>query len=337
MQRSNSCIINKGTTKRLLHSSSCLQEKDEKEKQKMELRHIRYFVAVAEEKNFTRAAEKLAIAQPPLSRQIQDLEAELGTTLFVRTPHKVTLTEEGELFLQYASQILDLVNRSEEEVKEMKEGLQGMLYIASVEGCGPRLFAEWIAAFQKRHPHVQYNLWNGNTDDVNSRVTKGLCEIAMITAPYNTEEFHVYPVYEEPWVAVIPQGHPLYVEGTRAVTPKELLPYDLLIPSRESRKGEIDKWFVATGQTPVIRGRVAHMMNAYELSLNGVGISIYPESISTLIRNEDVCIRRIDHPDAYASYALIWKKNHTLSHVAQEFISYIKEGKSSEPYYKTAK
>ena len=94
----------------------------------MELRHIRYFKAVAEEKSFTKAAEQLAIAQPPLSRQIQDLEAELGTTLFLRTPHKVSLTEEGELFLQYANQILDLVNRSEEDVRERKEGLQGTLY-----------------------------------------------------------------------------------------------------------------------------------------------------------------------------------------------------------------
>ena len=128
----------------------------------MELRHIRYFKAVAEEKNFTRAAEKLAIAQPPLSRQIQDLEEELGTELFVRSPHKVTLTEEGELFLQYASQILDLVSKSEEEVREMREGLTGTLYIASVEGCAPRFFAEWISTFRKKHPNVQYNLWNGN-------------------------------------------------------------------------------------------------------------------------------------------------------------------------------
>lgn len=286
----------------------------------MELRHIRYFKAVADEKNFTRAAEKLAIAQPPLSRQIQDLESELGTTLFIRSPHKVSLTEEGELFLQYANQILDLVNRSGEDIREMKEGLQGTLYIASVEGCGPRLFAEWIAAFQKKHPNVQYNLWNGNTDDVNSRVSKGLCEIAMITAPYNTEEFHVLPAYEEPWVAMIPKGHPLYSEENEPILPDELLPYDLLIPSRESRKGEIDKWFSATGRTPTIRARIAHMMNAYELSLHGVGIAIYPASISLTIRHKDVCIRRIDHPDAYASYALIWNKNHTLSHVAEEFI-----------------
>ena len=91
----------------------------------MELRHIRYFKAVADEKNFTRAAEKLNIAQPPLSRQIQDLEKELDTKLFLRSPHSISLTEEGELFLQYANQILDQVNKSAEEVREVKEGLQG--------------------------------------------------------------------------------------------------------------------------------------------------------------------------------------------------------------------
>ncbi|MFR4622008.1 MAG: LysR family transcriptional regulator [Lachnospiraceae bacterium] len=270
----------------------------------MELRHIRYFKAVAEEKNFTRAAEKLAIAQPPLSRQIQDLEEELGTKLFERSPHKVKLTEEGELFLQYASQILDLVNRSEEEVRIRKEGLQGTLYIASVEGCGPHLFAHWISEFQKIHPHVQYILWNGNTDDVNNRVTKSLCEVAMI-----------------------PKGHPLYSETNEPINPNELLPYDLLIPSRESRQGEIHGWFSDPQSMPIIRGRVAHMMNAYELSKNGVGIAIYPESISSLVRDREVCIRQINHPDAKAFYALIWKKDRTLSHAAEAFIEFIKKNK----------
>ena len=91
----------------------------------MELRHIRYFLAIAEEMNFTRAAEKLCIAQPPLSRQIQELEAELGTKLFVRKPHALQLTEEGILFRQYAQQIVDLVKRSAEDVSEMEKGTAG--------------------------------------------------------------------------------------------------------------------------------------------------------------------------------------------------------------------
>ena len=107
----------------------------------------------------------------------------------------------------------------------------------------------------------------------------------------------------------------------------ELLPYDLLIPSRESRQGEIHGWFSDPQSMPIIRGRVAHMMNAYELSKNGVGIAIYPESISSLVRDREVCIRQINHPDAKAFYALIWKKDRTLSHAAEAFIEFIKKNK----------
>ena len=291
----------------------------------MEIRHIRYFMAVAEEKNFTRAAEKLLIAQPPLSRQIQDLEEELGTKLFVRSPHSITLTSEGELFLQYAKQILELVNRSQEDIREVKEGLQGMLYIASVEGCGPRLFAKWIKSFKEKYPHVQYNLWNGNTDDVVARLEKGLCELAMITAPYDNEAYEVIPVHSEPWVAVIPSSHPLAKAAPNPVLPEELLPYELLIPSRESRKSEIEHWFDETGKSPIIRARIAHMMNAYELSRNGVGIAIYPESITLVSDSTDICTRVIQHKEAVASYALIYEKKRKLSRVAEEFISHLQK------------
>ena len=130
--------------------------------------------------NFTRAAEKLCIAQPPLSRQIQELEAELGTKLFVRKPHALQLTEEGILFRQYAQQIVDLVKRSAEDVSEMEKGLQGMIYLASVEGQAPALLSEWIAGFHEKYPHVTYSMWNGNSDDVVNRVMKGLCDLAVI-------------------------------------------------------------------------------------------------------------------------------------------------------------
>lgn len=93
----------------------------------MELRHIRYFLAVLAEMNFTRAAQKLCIAQPPLSRQIQELEEELGVKLFERRPHALRLTEEGMIFKEYATQVINLVNKSTEDIRERNHGLQGTL------------------------------------------------------------------------------------------------------------------------------------------------------------------------------------------------------------------
>ena len=290
----------------------------------MELRHIRYFLAVAEEMNFTRAAEKLCIAQPPLSRQIQELEAELGTKLFVRKPHALQLTEEGILFRQYAQQIVDLVKRSAEDVSEMEKGLQGMIYLASVEGQAPALLSEWIAGFHEKYPHVTYSMWNGNSDDVVNRVMKGLCDLAVILEPHNAEGVESVPVYQEPWVAMIPEGHPLALEQKETIRMEELLPYELIIPSRESRLQEINGWF-GEGEKPIVRCRIAHMLNAYELTKRGVGITIYPAAAADLAEHSGICIRKITEPKVMASYVLIRNRSRALSRVAQEFFNYVEE------------
>ena len=175
----------------------------------MELRHIHYFIAVAENLNITRAAQQLKIAQPPLSRQIRDLEAELGAPLFERSPQGLRLTPAGNTFLQYARQITDLAARSKEHIAEMADGLQGTIYIASVEGHAPRLLSRWISAFKDSYPHVQYSVWNGSTDDVIYRVTNSLSEIGIITEPHNDEGLFSIPVYKEPWTAMIPSSDPL--------------------------------------------------------------------------------------------------------------------------------
>ena len=289
----------------------------------MELRHIRYFLAVAAELNFTRAAQKLCIAQPPLSRQIQDLEEELGVKLFERKPHALQLTEEGALFKQYATQVLDLINKSTEDIRERKRGLQGTLYLASVEGHAPRLYAEWIAAFHSLHPHVQYNLWNGNSDDVVNRVMNGLCDLAIIMEPHNAEGVESIPVYQEPWVAIIPADNPLAKQKEATVNLADLTPYELIIPSRSSRLEEINDWFRSTGK-PMLRCRIAHLLSAYELTRLGVGITIYPASASDIANMSDVVIKQIVNPAKTASYLLIWNKYRQLPHVATEFLDFIR-------------
>ncbi|MBP5297666.1 MAG: LysR family transcriptional regulator, partial [Lachnospiraceae bacterium] len=242
----------------------------------MELRHIRYFLAVAQEKNFTRAAEKLCIAQPPLSRQMKDLEEELGAELFIRKARGLQLTEAGKHFYEYATQILDLTEKSTAEIKNLEKGLQGTLYVASVEGCAPSLVSKWISGFHELYPNVQFSIWNGNSDDVLARVQNGLDDLGVIVAPYNPEGFKGMVVANEPWVAMIPPGHPLMKETKDVVPLKKLAPYDLVVPSRASRVSEIEEWFKSINEKPKIIGRMVHVLNAYELALSNVGITIYP-------------------------------------------------------------
>ena len=284
----------------------------------MELRHIRYFLTVAEEGSFTKAAEKLCIAQPPLSRQIRDLEDELGTELFQRKARGLTLTEAGERFLQYASRIKQLSDQSLEDIREMNEGLTGTLYLATVEGYAPSLFAGWIADFKSKYPLVEYELWNGNSDDVVKRIQSGLSDIAVITSPYDEEGLDGNVIYREPWVAMIPAGHPLAKDKADSIELKKLAPYELIIPSRQSRKQEIENWFKPFNTEPRIFCRIAHMLNAYELTANGAGIAIYPASAARYV-SDDVVIKKIISPDVYANYVLVKSAERKLSKVADGF------------------
>lgn len=296
----------------------------------MELRHIRYFLAVAEELNFTKAAGKLCIAQPPLSRQIKDLEEELGSELFIRKARNLQLTEAGHRFLEYAHKINDLVDQSMEEIKDLKSGLKGMVYIASVEGQGPHLISGWIAGFHERYPEVQFTLWNGNSDEVLSRVRNGLADFAIVVEPYDAEGFLGISVYQEPWVAMIPSGHPLAALEGESLAVADLGDCDLIVPSRASRVQEVEEWFAESGLRPHVVCRMAHMLNAYELTCQNVGIALYPASAAMFGTGREgqtggMVVKRLVDPEKIASYVLVRSKERGLSLVASEFYEYILE------------
>jgi DNA-binding transcriptional LysR family regulator len=200
----------------------------------------------------------------------------------------------------------------------MNEGLTGTLFLATVEGRAPALFAQWITDFRDKYPGVKYELWNGNSDDVVKRVLSGLSDIGVITLPYDEEGLDGRIIYREPWVAIIPAGHPLAESEDDFIELKKLAPYELIIPSRQSRRREIESWFSPLKCQPKIICRIAHMLNAYELTARGLGIAIYPASAANYAK-EGVVIKRIVKPDVYAGYVLVRSATRELSKAASEF------------------
>ena len=293
----------------------------------MELRHLRYFYETANEMNFTRAAEKLNIAQPPLSKQIKDLEEELGVSLFVRRPHFLALTPEGEILKQYAAQILGLADKASETLRGLGHGLNGTIEIACVEGNSLRMLSEWIAGFSDIHPAVQYNIWTGSADDIITRIRSGLSDFAIVADIRDTEGIEHFKLYQENWTAIIPADNPLADNQKDTVSAEELLGYDLIIPLRADRLEEINNWYRDSAEKPHIRCRYSNFLTAYELSRCSVGISIVPGDTGEVTDDRISCsvaAKRIINPSVKSGYELLFNKYRMLPNVVFEFTTYIR-------------
>ena len=289
----------------------------------MELRTLRYFTVVAQEKNITRAAELLNMSQPPLSNQMHNLEAELGVQLFIRGKRRLTLTAEGELLLRRARQLLDLEEKTRQELAAMQGGMSGTVNLGLVEGRAPYLAARWIAGFQEEFPLVRYSLWNGSSDDVLDRLHKGLADLAVIATPYDTEHVKGFPVGGESWVAMIPKSHPLSQLPEPEVPLASLVGQPLIVPSRKSRIQAIREWFGEIGQEPEILCEMSNYVDAVAMTEQGVGISIFPQT--TFTPNDLLVSKVITHPARQVEYVLVWSKEQTLSPVAEEFRNYVQD------------
>lgn len=146
----------------------------------MELRVLRYFLAVAREKKFTRAAEQLHVTQPTLSRQIAELEAELGVKLFTRSSHNIVLTEEGMMLKRRAQEILSLADRTKRDFIGRQEELKGTVAVGSGEFLSTRLLTDCMTAFRRIHPLVKYELYSGNVDNISDSIEHGLLDMGLM-------------------------------------------------------------------------------------------------------------------------------------------------------------
>ena len=280
----------------------------------MDLRSLYYFVTVAEERNITRAAERLNMSQPPLSAQIKGLEEELGIQLFIRGKRQLTITDAGVLLLRRAKQILELAAQTQHELKSM-EGLSGNLNISLVEGRAPYLLARWIAGFRAEFPKVTVHLWNGSGDDVLERLNRGLADLALVAAPYNAELMEGITVGREPWVAILSRQHPLAQEEGDFLPLRKLVGQPLFIPSRQSRAEAVRTWFEELGEEPLIAGDLSNYIDAEALAEQNAGICIYP--MTTYTENELLTKKIITESARQIEYALVWNKNAHLSDLEQ--------------------
>lgn len=296
--------------------------------EKMELRNLYYFVVTAEELNITRAAERLTMTQPPLSNSIKSLEEELGVSLFIRGKRKLTLTDEGKALLKRARQILELTDRTVEEMKSMESGMRGTLSIAMVEGRAPFFASRWIAGFCEEFPTVRYNLWNGSSDDVIERLRHGLADVGVIAAPFDAEHLESIFVGAEQWVAFISKDHPLASYPGDKLPLRMLSGERLIIPSRKSRIDALHRWFDEAGAELSSLCEMSNYLDAIALAERNIGIGIFPQT--TYTPNPLVVTKIISESSRQIRYFLVWNKERGLNELTSEFINFVRDMLESE-------
>ena len=289
----------------------------------MDFRSLSYFMTVASELNITRAAEKLNMSQPPLSNQIRNLEEELGCELFIRSKKGLQLTDAGNVLVRRAAQIMNLADKTKEELAALSGELSGTLIIGMVEGHAPFLAARWINDFMERYPGVRYELWNGSSDDVLEQLDRNLVDLAVIAAPYDTYKLEGFTVGREPWVAVMSSSHPLAYYPGDTVPLEKLVGHPLIIPRRKTRVGAIRRWFASIGAEANIVCEHSNYVHAQALAQADVGICIWPQT--TEYNLPGVVSKVITDPPKLAEYYLVWNRDMPRSEIAATFADFVSE------------
>lgn len=282
----------------------------------MELRVLNYFLAVAREENITKASQTLHISQPALSRQMMQLEEELGVKLFVRSNHRVVLTEEGLLLKRRAQEITSLADKTMREFLDKDAELSGEVAIGSGEFRGTKELAQIMVDFRKEHPLVKFRVYSGNADNVQDYIERGLLDLGVIGEPVDIRkyDFVSMPVKEE-WGVLVREDSPL--AGREHVEAKDL-----------------EKIALVTGASPLYRELIDWFGESYDrLEIAAEGNLLYNEAMLVECGMNAVLCIRLDsayehlrfiplYPRIESRTALVWKKDAVFSSATTAFIDY---------------
>lgn len=288
----------------------------------MEIRVLRYFLTVVREGGINRAAEVLHITQPTLSRQLSQLEEEVGVKLFHRGARRITLTNEGILLRRRAEEILALVDRTEKELSEQDELVEGRIVIGCGELAAMQVLPDVISSFHNKYPHVSYDIFTATADLVKEQMEKGLVDIGVLLEPVDMEKFDFIRLSgKERWVVLMRPDDPLAEK--EAISAKDLENQPLILPRRTNVKNELLNWLGDSFQSEKVLFTSNLSTNGAIMVHKGLAYSIAIEGSVPFWDQEKITYRPL-WPELTASSVLAWKKQQPFTLAAEKFIDHLK-------------
>ena len=290
----------------------------------MELRILQYFLAVAEAENITAAARKLHMTQPALSRQMMELEKELGKQLFIRTNKKTLLTENGIHLKQRAKEILSLVEKTELEFQTASDEIFGHIHFGAGETDIMRYFANAVKRIHDSHPTVQFTFFSGNADDILEKLEDGILDFGLVFSTTISEKYDHIRIPLSNFRGVLMRKDSPWASCDR-ITQDILEQMPLITPSRVSyTQSFLSQWFQGSIGDLNIVASYNLIFNAVFLVEAGLGNAICLNNLVTVSDNSPLCFRPL-FPPSFAELMLIWKREKILSKAAELFLAEVKK------------
>lgn len=288
----------------------------------MEIRVLRYFLTVAKEESITKASEVLHITQPTLSRQLAQMEEEIGVRLFDRGTRKIRLTNEGLLLRRRAEEILQLVDKTEKELVEQEEQVEGKISIGCGEVASVQMLPDLIRNFHQKYPLVTFDLFTATADLVKEQMDKGLLDLGLLLEPIEMGKYEFIRLnMKERWVVLMPPDDPL--AGKKHVKADELAGLPLILPRRIQVQSELASWFGDYYKNLNILFTSNLSTNGAVMVSRGLAYSLVIEGAVPFWDSSKIVCRPL-YPELTATCVLAWKREQPFSLAATKFIEYAK-------------
>ena len=285
----------------------------------MEFRTLKYFLAIAEQESLTKAALKLHITQPTLSRQIAMLEEETGKKLYIRTNYNIKLTEDGLLLKKRAQEIIELESKTLAELANSDNAsINGIIYIGAGETAGVKYIAKILKSLRKSHQGIKYRMISGDAEDISDKLDKGLIDFGLFVGKVNLNKYNCVALPDsDRWGVLVRLTDKLSVKNF--ITPEDLRGRDLLFSHQAKSHGEFSEWLGCPVESLNIVGTHNLAFNASIMVREGLGVLV---TIEGIINNESGLKFIPLKPEVKAKLVLAWRKDSCLSKAARKFLEY---------------